>query len=187
MRRAVAFYGGSFNPPHVGHQATILHAIECANVDRLIVAPVYKHPDGKELAPFYDRLHMLDRLCLPFKYGSVEVSDIERRAYEHFGTGYTVDTVKGLLLDEMHHRRSPGANVVVLVLGSDLKERVPQWAGYDELKLMIDTGTVELFWVQRDIPISSTDVRARIAQGLSTQRSLPPRVREYIDMKGLYR
>ena len=44
MRR-VAFFGGSFNPPHVAHQMACLYVLETQPVDAVLVAPTWRHPN----------------------------------------------------------------------------------------------------------------------------------------------
>ena len=53
----VAFYGGSFHPPHLGH-AMVLWLHWCDQVDEVWLAPVYDHPfaKGRGLAPYEHRV-----------------------------------------------------------------------------------------------------------------------------------
>src|SRR4051812_26752381 len=57
----VAIFGGSFNPPHVGHQLAALWVLETAGVDELWFVPAFVHPFEKALAPFEDRRRMCER------------------------------------------------------------------------------------------------------------------------------
>ena len=50
-RRRVAVFGGSFNPPHVGHLLGVVYALATAPIDEVLVVPVYQHPFAKHLAP----------------------------------------------------------------------------------------------------------------------------------------
>ena len=51
---AVGIFGGSFNPPHLGHQVLMLLALESKEVDKILMIPTFKHAFDKELAPFED-------------------------------------------------------------------------------------------------------------------------------------
>jgi nicotinate (nicotinamide) nucleotide adenylyltransferase len=180
MRR-IGFYGGSFNPPHLGHQATILHALECADIEHVLVTPVYKHPDGKELVSYEDRIHMLRMLTEPLPRERIIISAYEKIAYEASGTGYTLDTLRTILAD------CPFETKVVLIMGSDLKSTYPKWAGHDGIERLIAEGKVELFWVERHPGASSSWVRTCIKHNWSTKRLLPKRIADFIKEKGYYK
>ena len=57
-------YGGSFDPPHIGHATACKWLIEALNAKEVHVLPTYKHVFDKELAPFKDRIAMCDSLKL---------------------------------------------------------------------------------------------------------------------------
>lgn len=181
MKR-LGFYGGSFNPPHVGHQATILHAVECANVEGLMVAPAFKHPDGKALVDFDDRVNMLWDLVQPIKpaHCPVWVDRIEYSNWAQYGTGLTLNALHLVLAT---HK----PETIVLVLGSDIKPIFEDWEGYAGIRYLINTGRVEIFWVDRVGDWSSTNVRNAVKAGLDTTRCLPARIRRTIDEKGWYK
>lgn len=186
-RRRVGFYGGSFNPPHVSHAATALYAMQCADIDELVVAPAYRHPEGKPLAPYEDRVEMTRAAMAPLasnRIGAVEltVSHVEEDAYiDGFKRGLTADTLEYL---RSRHRGDPQ---IVLVLGTDIRPGFEQWEAYDRLKAMMDAGNLEVFWVARVDGVSSTTARELLAAGKPTDRILPKQVRKYIERRGLYR
>lgn len=186
MKR-IGFYGGSFNPPHAGHQATILHALTTAQLDELIVAPVFYHPYGKELAPFGQRLAMCEWLVLPFNHEMyrIFVSDIEQRAFRKFGTGHTSDTLHMLI--EEHYKDDGERPHIVLIMGSDLRNDISKWAGYDQLMELCVRGWVSFFYVDRVPGLSSTAVRDTIAAGGFVDRWLPREIHDYVFQNGLYR
>lgn len=175
MKR-VAFYGGSFNPPHVGHQATVLYTLETANVEQVLVAPVFQHPYGKELARYNDRISMCHGMIHPMVHASVRVSRIEETAWLRGGLGFTSNTIKLLREEE-----KLGDAVIVLVMGDDLKQDVENWAGYDYLGAEADAGRLEFFFVARAGDISSTKVRLHLAEGRPYRRLVPSRVYEYLE------
>jgi nicotinate-nucleotide adenylyltransferase len=70
----VAYFGGSFDPPHVGHLLSAVYAL-ALGFEKVLVVPVYEHAFGKRMAPFDTRV-TLCRACFEGIEG-VEVSAIE--------------------------------------------------------------------------------------------------------------
>ena len=114
----IAFYGGSFDPPHRGHVEAARLAAETLKADRFLVIPDHD-PPHKELdegSPSPEERFALCRLAFAGIPG-VEVSDLElRRA----GKSYTADTVEQLLAE------NPGAELT-LVLGEDMLRCFEDW------------------------------------------------------------
>ena len=187
MRR-IAFYGGSFNPAHCGHQSTILYALETANVDNVIVAPVYQHPYGKELAPFNDRIAMCHHMVTPFAPGKVHVSRLEEVSFARNGKG---ELGKGLTSEALRLLRGfdlgrdiypvGSDDTIVLVMGDDLKQDIENWEGYDYLSAEADARRLEFFFVARATDLSSTKVRRYIAEDRPYRRLVPKGVYEYLE------
>src|SRR5215471_13767712 len=180
----VALFGGSFNPPHVGHVLAVVYALSTQPIDRVLVVPVYQHPFAKELAPFEDRLEMC-RLALGWVPG-VDVSALER---ELGGESRTLRTVEELA------RRNPGWTLRLLI-GADVLTEAPKWHRFDriaELAPPIVLGRVGATAEGATPPmlpaISSTDIREAIAQGRTAaiRDWLPRGVMELIVERGLYR
>ncbi len=128
-RRRRAIFGGSFNPPHVGHQLVCAYVLATARpaVDVLWMVPTFHHPFGKSLAPYADRVAMCQRAAAIFG-GRVEVSRIEE---ELGGESYTLSTVKAM------HARFPGDDIAVII-GADLLAERERWHGYAELATLAD-------------------------------------------------
>lgn len=180
--RRMAFFGGSFNPPHLGHQMAMLHALAMARVDGLIAVPCFRHPFAKPLAPFAHRLEMLRLACAPL--AGATVSDVEAR----LGDSRTVRTVKTLQAENPNLRW-------VLVIGADLLAERSRWYGWQELEQLVELHVVgrgghaaEADGSAVQLPeISSSDVRDRLARGESVAHLLPAAVVDYIQRHGLYR
>jgi nicotinate-nucleotide adenylyltransferase len=176
----VAFFGGSFNPPHVAHQLVSLYVLETASVDELWLVPCWKHPFDKALAPYADRLRMCE-LAAAALGPRARASDIEGRLG---GESRTLLTIKGLRQErpecEFH-----------LVVGADIEPELPAWYGAEEL-----LRTVPCIVVGRSgfaggsavaMPaLSSTEVRRRLVAGQSVDGLLPKSVAEYIREHRLY-
>ena len=114
----VAFFGGSFNPPHRGHLTSALAAAEQLKPDLFLVIPDHKPPHKtlEKGSPTPEERLELCRLT----FGSVpniEISDIE---IARGGKSYTADTLKELL------RRYPDAEFFLL-LGTDMLLDLGRW------------------------------------------------------------
>jgi len=175
----IAIFGGSFNPPHVAHQLACAWVLATARprVERVWMVPAFKHPFDKRLAPFADRVAMCERAAALFG-GRVEVSRVEE---ELGGDSYTLRTVKALAARHPEHE-------LALVIGGDLVAERERWHGWSELSTL-----VPFLVVGRGVgdcalpPVSSTDVRERIAAGRPIDALVDAGVADYIAERGLYR
>ena len=107
----IGIFGGTFNPPHIGHRAAAQAAVEALGLTRLLVIPdrIAPHKHMPENSPTPEERLRLVEACMA-GIGQVQVSDLElRRA----GVSYTVDTVEQLA------RENPNAQLVLL-MGSDM-------------------------------------------------------------------
>jgi nicotinate-nucleotide adenylyltransferase len=177
----VALFGGSFDPPHVGHQMAMLYALATARVARLIMVPCFRHPFDKRLQPYEHRLAMARRAAEPFG-GRVEVSEVERRLG---GDSRTLNTVKALLAERPEER-------IVLVIGADLVAERERWYGYAELEKLVEFCVVGRNGHGLGAPVaipdvSSTEIRERVARGAPVSGLVAAAVEDYIVEKGLYR
>jgi nicotinate-nucleotide adenylyltransferase len=120
-KRRVALFGGSFNPPHMGHVLGAVYALSTAPVDEVLVVPVYQHPFAKHLAPFTERMAML-RLALGW-IPRVRVSSVEE---ELGGESRTLRTIEHLTQAE------PGFSLRLLV-GADVIADLPKWHRWDRI------------------------------------------------------
>lgn len=189
----LGFYGGSFDPVHLGHLIIAQDALEQAGLDRVYFVPAAYSPlknNPPEATP-EQRLAML-RLALEGRE-SMEVIDDEIRRQ---GTSYTVETI------EAFRQRWPQAELYWLI-GADQVEQLPRWHRIDDLleqlrficvsrpahRLDIPSGIPEdrlLMLKERLIPISSTEVRRHLAEGKPVDFFLPPQVTKYIHDNSLY-
>lgn len=118
----VALFGGSFNPPHVGHVLAVTYALSVGLVERVLVVPVFEHALGKRLVPFSHRLEMAERAFgwLP----GVEVSRIEER----LGVpSRTLRTIQALEVEHPEWR-------LRLLVGSDITGEIEKWQAFDEIQ-----------------------------------------------------
>jgi len=179
----IALFGGSFNPPHVGHLLVASYVLATADIDELWLMPARRHAFGKALAPFEDRVAMCHLLAAQFASG-VRVSKVEA---ELAGSGRTVDTLE-------HLKSTMPSHDFRLVVGADILEESELWSEFDRVREL-----APLLVVARSghphpeaqgpaMPeVSSTLVRELIRRGEGAQRLLPRTVLAYIKERGLYR
>jgi nicotinate-nucleotide adenylyltransferase len=176
--REVALFGGSFDPPHVGHLLAAAYVLSVEPIDELWFVPVHSHPFQKPLRGSFD--HRVD-LCaaMAAQLRSARVSRVEE---ELGGEGRTVDLLEHLIA------KHPGVKFA-LILGSDLdKERLTwkQWGRIEELARII---RVTRGGTQSDAmpKVSSTEVRELLRTGGDASRLVPRAVLERIRAAGTYR
>ena len=197
----VGIYGGTFSPVHNGHVAAAKAFMEQMWLDILYVIPtgVTPHKDMKGDATASDRLEMC-RLAFGGMEGVI-VSDLEMRRE---GTSYTVDTLRELY--------DPDGRLFLL-MGTDMLMTLDKWREPDEIFRLcypvyvrretdgeLDAPIVEKIKSYQEkygkvvrrivtpaIELSSTDVRAAVAEGFPIEGAVPPAVADYIHTHGLYR
>ena len=197
----VGIYGGTFSPVHNGHVAAAKAFMEQMWLDILYVIPtgVTPHKDMKGNATAADRLEMC-RLAFEGMEGVI-VSDLEMRRE---GKSYTVDTLRELYDPEGR---------LFLLMGTDMLMTLDTWREPDEIFRLcypvyvrretdgeLDAPIVEKIKSYQDkygkvvrrivtpaIELSSTDVRAAVAEGFPIEGAVPPAVAAYIRARGLYR
>lgn len=169
--RRIAVYGGSFNPPHVGHAMVAAWLGWTDHADTVVVVPTWDHPFAKDLAPFDDRLAWCEALASSVGPW-VEVSDIERTLG---GTSYTRRTLDALAA------AWPDATLR-LVLGADLVPTTPRWRDWDVIAdrynpLVIGRGGFPPVDGAPTFPaVSSTAVREAWARGEDVSAWVPAAV-----------
>lgn len=121
-RRRVCVFGGSFNPPHIGHVFLTTWALATQEFDEIRWIPANMHAFGKDLAKFEDRLAMCEAATALFDE-RVTVSDIERRLG---GESRTIVTMEALAAAEP-------ATSFTLLMGADLLHQLRTWERGSEL------------------------------------------------------
>ncbi len=183
-RKQVAILGGSFNPPHVAHLMAAYWTLATQDVREVWLLPSYRHPFGKDLAPFEDRVRMCELAVRGVR--AVAVCTAERELANDPLVGKTARTLEHLVA------KHPDTDFA-LVIGADILPDTPKWYRWDrvtELARVIAVGR-EGFPPIPGAPalpaISSTEIRARIGRGEDVSGLVPRRVREYVEERGLYR
>lgn len=185
----VGLFGGSFDPPHVGHVLGGCYAMATGGFDELLVVPVFAHAFDKPLTAFEHRVEMT-KLAFAGLLGA-RVSSVEETLGAPSRTLRTIE----------HLQQSHPEWALRLVVGTDVLPDAHKWFGFDAI-----VERAPLFVLGRAgapypgmppalLPeVSSTEVRARLrAVGGSRvddpelSRLVPRAVIEYADERGLYR
>jgi nicotinate-nucleotide adenylyltransferase len=184
----IALFGGSFDPPHVGHLLAAAYVLATEPVDELWFVPVYEHPFGKRFrASFEQRVELCEAAVESIGLHRAHVSRIEEQLARAGGDGRTVD-----LLEHLHRERL--ADRFALIIGSDLLAETAQWKRFDRVQelarlVVIERGGYPTEAVAPTLPeVSSTRVRGLLAAGeYGAGRFLPQPVLERIRRWGCYR
>jgi nicotinate-nucleotide adenylyltransferase len=197
----IGIFGGTFDPPHIGHLIAAADAADALSLDQILFIPAAAQPlkVGRAVASPDQRLAMTTLMAGDDPRLAVDAIEIERA-----GLSYTVETVAELT------RRSPGHEWYVIV-GADVVQSFGRWR--DPLGILKMAGLVILRrgdidpgslagWMPRDeagrlpayqilasrrVDVTSTEVRARVSAGRSIRGFVPEAVQSYIERGGLYR
>jgi nicotinate-nucleotide adenylyltransferase len=191
--------GGTFNPPHIGHMLCAQEALTALGLDRVLLIPVHT-PPHKELEdePGVEHRLALCRLAAA-DADRIEVSSLEA---DQPGSSFTIDTLRKL------HERDPG-NELTFILGADQASGLPDWrepaailelaqlgvAGRGDMRdsdvlerlqeLPGAAARVHFFSMPR-VDVSSSMIRARVAEARPLRWLVPDAVAAYIAEHGLY-
>lgn len=176
----IVIYGGSFNPPHICHQLTVLFLLETRQVDEVWIMPCFEHAFSKSLAPFEMRMDWCRALGEAFGE-RCKVTGIEA---ELPAPSRTIDTMSEL------ERRHPGY-CFSLALGSDIRSEFERWKDYkaiDRRYPIIWIGRVGQGDLTGDglvLPdVSSSAIREALHRGESIDDLVPSRVLRLVEKSG---
>ncbi|MGH9117406.1 MAG: nicotinate-nucleotide adenylyltransferase [Acidimicrobiales bacterium] len=193
MAERLGVFGGTFDPPHVGHLVVAVNVRFDLDLDRVLMVVAHdpwQKSGSRDVSTADDRLAMCQAAV--GDVDGLEVSDLEIR---RGGVSYTADTLSEL-------RDEDPTRELFLIVGSDAAASLPTWDRVDEVKdlativIVTRPGAVEeqpppgWDWVRVETPrleVSSTDLRARVADGRPLDYLLTPSVIDSIAGRGLYR
>ena len=114
-----ALFGGSFDPPHLGHSEIIKRVLELKDVDRVLVVPTFLNPFKSSLnAQSKTKLEWVKEV---FNFKNVIVSNYE---IEQARAVYTVETFREL---------SKIYKIKYIIIGADNLSTLPKWREFDFL------------------------------------------------------
>lgn len=189
--RKIGVFGGTFDPPHVGHlvAAADAHQVLGLDVVLLVVANApWQKVGERQISPAPDRLAMVSAAVADTDGLSASAIEIDRG-----GLSFTADTLTALLEQE------PDAELFV-ILGNDAAAGFATWERHEEVARLAHLVVVDrpgtptpiddvYHWTRIDIPeleISSTELRERVAAGRSIRYLTTAGVAACIEERGLY-
>lgn len=211
----IGIFGGSFNPPHMGHINAIQTVAKKAGLGKVHIVPAAQNPLKTPVeGPTPEQRVELTRLAFS-QYG--ETYFVDDQEITRGGMSYTIDTILSL-------RKQYDANDLYLVVGADKFEELAQWKDYqkilteanlivttrpgydipeslDEMPgflkplvaefdfnfIELNTGRNIQFITLRDVEVSSSEVRKWLRSGKPVEKYLPLAVESYIKEHKLYR
>ncbi len=191
----MGIFGGTFDPPHVGHVAVAGDVADFLGLDRLLFVPAGEppHKSGEAVTPAALRLTMVRAAADADPRFEVSTLEIDRP-----GPSYTVDTVRAL------RSSLPGAELFVIV-GADQLRVFDTWHEPEEIVRLARLAVMDrggqsaetladglplasdaVFVPVTRVDVSSTMVRERRLQGRDIRDLVPDAVREIIERERLY-
>jgi nicotinate-nucleotide adenylyltransferase len=183
----VGIYGGTFDPIHHGHLILSRQACEQLRLDQLIFVPAALSPFKKDPAKASGglRLEMLRAAIKSQEDFIADDCELNRPP-----PSYSIDTVL------QFRERDPNAELFWLI-GADNVSSLNKWHRFEALEklvqfVVLDRGCAEKAAhkypvIHRNIDISATDIRNRVASGRSIRYLVPQSVEEIIRREKLYR
>jgi nicotinate-nucleotide adenylyltransferase len=187
----VGLFGGTFDPPHVGHLVTAVNVRHALDLDVvvLMVANVPWQKEGRRsITPALDRLAMVEAAV-------ADVTGLQagRLEIDLGGPSFTADTLAALA------RHEPGAELYTIV-GDDAAAGLSTWERHEEVvshsrMVVVDRPgeavrlADDVAWIHVEVPrleVSSTDLRARFVDGRPLDYLVTDPVLQVIADRGLY-
>jgi nicotinate-nucleotide adenylyltransferase len=186
-------FGGTFDPPHIGHFVVAVNALQALSLDRvlLVVSNIsWQKQASRPISPAADRLAMVAAGVAD--QARLEASDLEIRLG---GESSTVVTLRHLRAADPHGQ-------LFLIVGADAAAGLRTWRRHEELPdlatlVVVDRAGVTgapLDWpgavVRLTVPrldVSSSDLRRRVAAGEPVDYLVPGPVASLLAERLLYR
>jgi nicotinate-nucleotide adenylyltransferase len=200
MTEFIGIFGGTFDPPHLGHLILAAEALNQLQLTRVlwVLTPQPPHKPERPITPLPQRLEMLKRAL-----GSAPGFEFSTIESDRPGPHYTLDTI------DLLQAKFPSARLVLLFGGDSLRD-LPTWSRPDEIITAVNAfgvmrrpgDEIDLPTLEHSLPglsakvrfvntpqleISSTSIRQRVATGGHFRYYLPTGVYDYIQQTNLYR
>jgi nicotinate-nucleotide adenylyltransferase len=184
--KKIGIYGGTFDPIHHGHLILAREAVESLGLDQIIFVPAALSPHKMARTPTAQeiRVEMLQAAIEEEPQFTLDLCEIRRG-----GASYTIDTV-----EEIQQRE--GEAEYFFLLGDDNVLALETWHRVAELRELVEfvvlsRGNLEAQemrypMIHRQINISATEIRNRVATGRSIRYLVPPAVEEIIRRRQIY-
>ena len=188
----IGVFGGTFDPVHVGHLVAAVNARHDVGLDRVLLVVAnspWQKTSRRAITPAEDRFAVVSAAV-----EGVDGLEASRLEIDRGGTSYTVETLQAL------RDTNPGAELY-LIVGSDLAGEMNTWDRIDQASSLATLvvvsraggrpGTAPPGWKVLGVAIpaleiSSTDLRARVADGRPLDFLVPSPALRCIRERGLY-
>ncbi len=194
MGARIGIFGGTFDPIHVGHLVAAVNAKSALHLDRvlLVVANLpWQKAGSRAVSSAADRLALVEAAV-----GDVPGLEASRLEIDRGGESYTADTLAEL------RRVGPG-DELFLIVGWDVAGELASWERHDEIQKLATLVVVNRPGAGRppgldakssrvvevtvpNLEISSTDLRARAANGRPLDYLVPEAAVRCIRARGMY-
>jgi nicotinate-nucleotide adenylyltransferase len=190
----IGIFGGTFDPPHVGHMAAARAVTEQLGLDRLLLVVAndpWQKSGHRAVSPAADRLALVEALA-----PEIPGAEASRLEIDRGGPSYSVDTAEEILAE------AGGQPVeLYLVVGADLVPELGSWHRAQDLQRQVTLAIVSRptgpspdvppGWRAKrvdgpQVPVSSSEVRDLLAQGGSVEGLVPEAVIRCIRRRALY-
>lgn len=192
-KKKIGLFGGSFDPPHLGHLMLAQDAYEFLELDEVWFIPAFQAPLKNKVSQITadERFHLVELMCsMDSRFRAIDIE------IKNGGVNYSIDTVKQI------RSEYPDCDFYFL-LGADQMNQLKNWRNVEELSQLVqfvgftrpgypfglnpemvrmNVMTVE----SHEMLISSSEIRERIQNRLPVYMFLHPRVDEYISANQLY-
>ena len=189
----ICLFGGTFDPPHIGHLLVAQTVCEAEDFDKILFIPAFQPPHKRDITPVDERISMLE-LAVEGN-PNFEISDVELKRK---GVSYTIDTVKAIKTE-----MSLKNNEIFYLIGSDSLLEFQHWKEpegiLNECQVIVAIrpgfrpSDIPSWFLQRiqfaNIPrfeISSTNIRHRWVENKTIRYMVTLPVWEYIEKNNLY-
>lgn len=123
----IAVFGGSFDPPHIGHEAIVNEACQSLDIDKLYVVPTFLNPfKNSSLIDATQRLILIKKL---FNHmGKVDICEYEVNQKKAVSSIETIEYLK----------KECKTSKIYLIVGADNFKTIHTWDNYDKLKSLVE-------------------------------------------------
>lgn len=201
-KHAIGIFGGTFDPPHLGHLVAAETVREKHGLDEVIFIPsgVPPHKEAAGVTPSRHRFVMTALATLGHPHFITSRIEMERPP-----PSFTVDTLKQLAAEH------DDDTDFYFIIGADALLQLPTWKQPDEVlrrcrmvavtrpgfsythlgdslgELYVEHADRILITEIPSMAIAASDIRERVESGQSIRYLVPDMVREYIATNNLYR
>ena len=192
-KRKICLFGGTFDPPHIGHLLVAQTIFEAENFDKIVFIPTFNTPEKENVTNIKDRLAMLTMAVT--SNPNFEICDME---IKRGGISYSIDTIK-----EYKEEFKLSSDEIFYLIGSDSLQNFHKWKDGD---IILNNCRVIVAlrpgfkpsdisnWILRKVrfasiprfEISSSTIRHRWKDDKTIRYMVTQPVWEYINDHGMY-